>query len=709
MKVYDSADIRNIALVGHQGAGKTMISEAMLFASGGTTRMGSIGDGSTVSDYHDSEHKKEMSIFSSMVHAEHGGKKLNVLDTPGYPDFMGEVISSLKVADTVVFVLNATDPVQVGTEVAWSYAQKAELPAVFVVNHCDRSGVDYPTVVEAIQNRFGRSATMLQLPVGDGTRSVVDVLSMKQLKFPDKGAYESSDIDGGFKERANELRNELVENVAENDEVLMEKYLEEGELSEEELIGGLRLAVANRQIFPILVASATNNVGVTRLLEIITGVCPSPLESKPLKTDGGGEYKTDPGGDPVAFIFRTMSEQHVGEYSFFRVASGTLENGMDLENAQTSSHERLGGVFSLNGRERETVAKMSAGDLGATVKLKDTHTNNTLRPKGSDVAIKPIDFPDPRYRAAIRTVTAGEEDKLSTGLHKLVNEDPSLQIIHDSDLGQLILGGQGEMHIDIAKFRLKNRFHVEVALSIPKVSYRETVMKSGRGHYRHKKQTGGAGQFADISLIVEPLDGDYQPPPDIKVRGTSRVETPWGAEIEFIEAIVGGVIDMRRFSGAITKGVLEAMAAGPIAGYPCANCRVIIHDGKMHSVDSNEAAFKSAARQAFRIAMEAASPVMLEPIADLEVLAPDDFTGDIMSDLNTRRARIQGMEAEGANQKIMAQAPEVELLRYSTQLRSITQGRGLHNARFKQYEPMPRNVQEQVAAEAKKAREEADS
>lgn len=708
MKVYDSADIRNIALVGHQGAGKTMISEAMLFASGKINRMGTIGDGSTVSDYHDSEHKREMSIFASMIHAEYKGKKINVLDTPGYPDFMGEVVSSLKVADAAVFVLNATDPIQVGTEVAWGFANNSELPVVFVVNHCDKSGVDFPAVVDAIQKRFGRSATMLQMPVGDGTRSVVDILQMKQLKFPDKGDYESSDIDGGFKERAETLRNELVENVAENDEELMEKYLEEGELSEEELMRGLRVAVANRQLFPILVSSATNNIGVNRMLEVIGGICPSPLESKPLKTEGGGDYKTDPAGKPVAFVFRTMSEQHVGEYSFFRVASGVLENGMDLENAQTQTTERLGGLFSLTGRERENVAKMVAGDLGATVKLKDTHTNNTLRPKGSDVVIKPIEFPEPRYRAAIRTTTAGEEDKLSTGLHKLVHEDPSLRIIHDTDLGQLILGGQGEMHIDIAKFRLMNRFHVEVELSIPKVSYRETVLKSARAQYRHKKQTGGAGQFADVSMIVEPLDGEYNPPPDIKVRDTHEVETSWGAKIEFIDAIVGGVIDMRRFSGAIQKGVLEAMRAGPIAGYPCANCRVIIYDGKMHAVDSNEAAFKTAARHAFRQAMEAASPVMLEPICDLEVLAPDDFTGDIMSDLNTRRARIQGMEAEGANQKIVAQAPEVELLRYSTQLRSLTQGRGLHTARFKQYEPMPRNVQDQIAAEAKKAREEAD-
>ncbi|MEZ4440548.1 MAG: elongation factor G, partial [Polyangiaceae bacterium] len=621
---------------------------------------------------------------------------------------MGEVVSSLRVADSAVFVLNAADPVQVGTEVAWGFAEKAHLPVVFVVNHCDRNGVEFDSVVETVQKRFGRAATVLQLPAGEGTRSLVDILSMKQLKFDDKGAYTASDIDPALKERADALRNELVENVAENDEELMEKYLEEGELGEDELMRGLRVAVRNRNIFPILVTSATNNIGLSRMLELAGGICPSPLEGRPMKTEGGGDYKTDPSGPPIAFVFKVMSEPHVGEYAFFRIASGQLENGMDLENAQTHTHERLGGVFCLRGRERDAVPKMTAGDIGATVKLRDTHTNNTLRPKGSEVVIRSIDFPEPRYRAAIHASTAGEEDKLSTGLHKLVNEDPSLKIFHDTDLGQLILGGQGEMHIDIAKFRLKHRFGVDVELSVPKVSYRETVQRSGRGQYRHKKQTGGSGQFADVSLIVEPLDGEYQPPPDIKVRETHTFKAPWGAEIEMVDAIVGGVIDMRRFSGAIQKGVLDAMSHGPIAGYPCANCRVIVYDGKMHSVDSNEAAFKTAARQCFKIAFEAASPVMLEPICDLEVLAPDDFTGDIMSDLNTRRARIQGMEAEGSTQKIVAQAPEVELLRYSTQLRSLTQGRGLHTARFLAYEPMPRNVQEQVASEAKRARTDGD-
>lgn len=707
MKVYQSANIRNIALVGHQGAGKTMFSEAMLYASGAINRLGTVGEHSTVSDYHDSEHKREMSIFASLMHVEHNDVKFNVLDTPGYPDFAGEVVASLRVADAALFVLNAADPVQVGTEVTWGYADKLNVPALFVVNHCDRSGLDYPAIVTQIQERFGRAATVLQLPVGDGTRAVVDLLLMKTITFPEggKGKVELSDIDGGFKDKAEELRNELVESVAENDEALMEKYLNEGELTQEELVGGMLSAVRNRDMFPILATSATAGIGISRALDVVAELVPAPGAGVTVETEGD-DIPYDASGPAVGFVFRTMSEQHVGEYSFIKVCSGALESAMDLENAQTDTTERLGGLFVLNGRTRDTVNKLCAGDIGAVVKLKKTHTNNTLRAKGCDIIVRPIRFPEARYKASIRATTPGEEDKLSTGLHKLVEEDPSLEIIHDSDLNQLLLGGQGEMHIEIAKFRLNNRFSVDVELGIPKVSYRESVQKSARGSYRHKKQTGGAGQFADVSFIVEPLKGEYQAPPDVKVRNTSRATTEWGAKLELVDAIVSGVIDMRRFSGAIQKGILEAMQAGPLAGYPCADVRVVVYDGKMHAVDSNEAAFKSASRQCFKKAFSDAGPVMLEPICDLEVLLPGDYMGDVMSDLNTRRARIQGMEAEGANQKIMAQAPEAELLRYSTQLRSLTQGRGLHSARFKQYDAMPRNVQDKLIEDAKKANED---
>ncbi|MBW2458277.1 MAG: GTP-binding protein, partial [Deltaproteobacteria bacterium] len=485
--------------MGHQGAGKTTLAEAILFASGGSTRMGTIGDGSTVSDYHDTEHEREMSILASMLHAEHKGAKINVLDAPGYPDFMGEVVSSLKVADAAVFVLNATDPVQVGTEVAWGMAKEADVPVVFALNHSDKPGIDFPAAIGQIEERFGRAATVLQLPVGNGSGALIDLVLMKQLTFPEgQGDPKEDEIDAGFKDRAEELHNTLVENIAENDEALMEKYLEAGELTEEELLKGMGSAVKERLMFPILVTSATTVVGVSRLLDIIKDCCPSPLEAKPLSSTEGEPVACEPDGQPIAFVFRTLSEQHVGEYAFLKVCSGSIENGMDLENHQVGGSERLGGLFLLNGRNREAVNKLNAGDLGAAVKLKNTKTNDTLRAKGMDLAIAPIEFPEPRYKAAVRAATAGEEDKLSTGLHKLVSEDPSLQIIHDTEMNQLLVGGQGEMHIAIAKDRLKSRFSVEVELNIPKVSYRETIQKVARSSCRHKKQTGGAGQFADL-------------------------------------------------------------------------------------------------------------------------------------------------------------------------------------------------------------------
>lgn len=703
MKVYESADIRNVALLGHQGSGKTMMAEAMLFNSGAINRLGSIEEGTTVSDYHASETQRQMSVFASLLYTEWESKKTNILDAPGYPDFVGEVATSLKVADTAVLVLHAIDGVQVGTDVAWSYAEKLEAPTVFVVNQIDRAGVDFANLVEQVQERFGRSATVVQFPVGDGNRAVVDLLLNQQLSFPEgSGKAEVGDIDAAHQERAEELRNNLIENIAENDESLMEQYLEKGELSAEEIRKGLLNCILSRQLFPIFVCSATANIGVSRLMTVLGDNLPAPTDVPPAKTTDDGTVPCDASAPAAAFVYRTMTEPHVGEYSFFRVYSGALENGAELENVQTRSSERLGNIFVLNGRNRDAVPKLVAGDIGATVKLKDTKTNNTLRVKTSKVDIEPIAFPEIRYAAAVRAVTAGEEDKLSAGLQKLTAEDPSLRIIHEPDLNQLLLAGQGEMQLEISRFRLKERYGVEVALSIPKVSYRETIQTSARASYRHKKQTGGAGQFADISLHLEPVQGEYKPSDDIRVRNTSEATTSWGAKLEIIDAIVSGVIDMRRFAGAIQKGILEAMGKGPIAGYPVGDIRVVVFDGKMHSVDSNEAAFKTAARQGFREAFQQAKPVMLEPIFDLEVLVPDAYTGEVMSDLNTRRARIQGMEAEGPLQKVVASAPEAELLRYSTVLRSLTQGRGLHSARFNAYEPMPRNVQDKVVDEAKK-------
>lgn len=698
MNVYDVDHIRNVALVGHQGSGKTTLAEAMLYSSGATKRMGTVEEGNTVSDYHPSEHERGMSVFTSFLHAEWKGYKINILDTPGYLDFVSEVVTALKVADTAIFVLDAAEGVQVGTEQAWRYCEETGTPSMFVLNKLDQEKADFHEAIRQMHNRFGRAATVVQIPGGRGSRVIVDVLLMKQLRFGEKGEVAVEEIEEAYREEADRLHNELVENIAENDEGLMELYFEKGELTEDEMRKGLRTAIIRRELFPIFLTVARDNIGVSRLMGFIDNVLPSPAMMPPAHMlSGAASYDTK--ADPVAYVFRTMAEPHVGEYSFFRVHSGTLEPNLDLENAQTGQIERLSQLFSLNGHDRDPVAKLVAGDLGAVVKLKDTATNHTLRKKGSHAIRRPIKFPEPTLRVAIRAVNSGEEDRLAQGLHQLHKEDPSLIVEHDPALGQMTLAGQGEMHLEVAKYRLKERFNVEVAFSKPRIGYRETVQGRARASYRHKKQTGGAGQFADLSLLVEPADAPFIPPEDIKVRDTVTIETDWGSKLEFIDAIVGGVIDMRRFFSAIQKGVAEATRQGPVAGYPVGDVRIVVFDGGMHPVDSNEAAFKTAARHGFRQAFHDAHPVLLEPVLDLEVLVPEEHMGEVLSDLNTRRARVQGMEVEGPFQKVVAQVPEAELYRYATALRSLTQGRGLHHAAFSHYETVPRHIQEELVTE----------
>lgn len=707
MKLYDADHIRNIALVGHQSSGKTSLAEAMLYSSGALNRMGAVTSGTTVSDYHSSEIDRGMSVFTSLLHAEWEGHKINILDTPGYPDFVAEVVAALNVADAAVFVLNGQEGVQVGTETAWSYAEANNMPSMFVINQLDRSDADFRTLVKPIQERFGRAATVVQLPGGKGSRSVIDVLVMKQLTFPEGTAQvEVSDIPQEFIEDARRLHNELVENIAENDEALMERYFEQGTLTEDEMREGLCQAMINHQLFPIFLTSATENIGVGRLMSFIDNVCPSPTQLPGMKTTEGGRLLADPAADPTAFVYRTMAEEHIGEFSFFRVCSGTLEQGMDLQNAQTNASERLGQLYAINGKERDIVKQMVAGDIGAVMKLKNTHTNDTLRSRNTTVSVQPIRFPKARYHVGVRPVREGDEDKLATGLHQLVEEDPSIEVRHDTELKQIVMAGQGEMHMQIARYRLENRFGVEVEFFKPRVAYRERPTRRGDAKYRHKKQTGGAGQFADITLYVEPLDGPFKAPSDITVRGHQTVETDWGATIEFVDAIVGGVIDMRRFFGAIQKGVMEVAQEGPIAGYPIGDLRIVIYDGGMHPVDSNEAAFRMAAKMCFRKAFLNSAPVLLEPIQEVEVTIPDSYMGDVMGDLSSRRGQIQGIEADGIFQKVKALVPDAEMYQYSTALRSVAHGRGLHQAKFSHYSMVPRQEQKKIVANAEKMLEE---
>ncbi len=700
MTVSSTPDIRNVALAGHQGSGKTVLADAMLHASGAIDRIGSISDGSTASDFHPSEQDREMSIFTSLLHTEWNGRKINILDTPGYSDFSSEVIAAMKVTDTTLCVVDARSGVEVGTEAAWSYGEQMNTPSVFVVNHIDHGGSDFRSIVEEIEHRFGRGATVVQFPAGEGSRTLIDVLRMKQLYYPEgETEPEVQPIDEAFEDEARERHETLVEDIAANDEDLMETYFEQGELTEDQMRAGLRAAMVDRALFPIFVTSATEEIGVSRLLHFIDNVCPSP-NACPVQTAEGDTLIPNPKADTVAFVYRTMEQEHVGEYSFVRVYDGTLESGQDLENPETGATERIGQIYAINGEDRNNVPRLVAGDLGALVKLEDTNTNDTLRDPDSDVVIPPIRFPSPRYTMAVEAAESGKEDKLAQGLHQVTAEDPSLRFTHDAILNQLTLSGLGEMHLQIAKSRIQRRAGVQVRFKQPRISYRETIEDRATAEYRHKKQSGGAGEFADISLLVEPLDGDFRPPDYVDVRGEETIETDWGAEVHFVDAIVGGVIDMNKFFSSIQKGILNVMEEGPVAGFPVGDVRVCIYDGGMHPVDSNEAAFKRAAYECFQQAFSRANPVLLEPIHEVTVTTPDEFTGDVISDLNTRRGRIQGIDTQGSLQKVNAEVPEAELHKYSTTLRSITHGRGLHTTQFSHYDVMPSNVQEDVVEEA---------
>ena len=700
MTVSSPTDLRNVALVGHQGSGKTALAEAILHASGAIGRPGSVPEGTTKSDYHPSEKDRGMSIFTSLLHAEWNGRKINVLDTPGYPDFASEVIAAMKVTDTALYVMDARSGVEVGTEMAWSYGEQMEVPSVFVVNHIDHAESDFRAIIEEIEDRFGRGATVVQIPAGAGTRSLIDVLRMRQLRYPEgETEPEAGPIDDAFADEARELHETLVEDIAAQDEALMETYFEQGELTEDQMRTGLRAAMLERELYPVFVTSATEGIGVARLLNFIDAACPSPA-ARAVETETGDELLADADEEPLGFVYRTMAQEHVGEYSFVRAYNGTLESGQDLENATSGAGERIGQIYVLNGEDRDTVPRLVAGDLGALVKLDDTNTNDTLRAPGSDVVIPPIQFPEPRYTMAVEATESGTEDKLAQGLHQITAEDPSLVYEHDPLLNQLTLSGQGELHLRIAQSRLERRAGVEVRFVEPRIAYRETIEHRATADYRHKKQSGGAGEFADISMLVEPLDGDFHPPDYVDVRGEETVTTEWDADIHFVNAIKGGVIDMNKFFSSIQKGVVDAMAEGPVAGFPVGDVRVVIYDGGMHPVDSNEAAFKRAAYECFRTAFHDASPTLLEPIHEVTVTTPDDYTGDVISDLNTRRGRIQGIDTQGPLQRIKAEVPAAELHKYSTALRSVTHGRGLHMTQFSHYETMPDNVQADVVEAA---------
>lgn len=698
MREYPTSRIRNVVLLGHAESGKTTLAETMLFESGSKKRRGSVEQKSTSSDYHDIEHEKGKSVFGTLLNLDWRGNKINLIDTPGSADYIGEVVGALRVADTAILCLNAEHGVEVGTERYWKYTEKYDIPSLLIVTKPDSGYAKFQNAVDMARERFGRGVVVVQYPYSEGEdfHAIIDVLKMTMYEFPESGGKpDKLPIPDSHQAQAELLHNELVESVAENDETLLDVYFEQGMLTESQMREGLQQALLNRDLFPLFCCCGERNMGTGRVMGFLGNVAPNPLEANPPKTTNGEEITLEEEGDPLMFIFKNSSESHMGDMLYFKMYGGAARPGLDLINHTTESAVRLSGLYLINGDKRLEVSKINTGDLGAAVKLKNTNVNDILHAKGAGVDIEPIHFPEPIIRTAIRLKNNGEEDKLGTALHQLQREDPSLRVEHSQELKQVIIHGQGEEHLAVIKHALERRFNLDLEFVEPRIPYRETITKEVRTHYKHKKQSGGAGQFAKISLLMEPLR-DYMPEHhDLKVRDTEEIDLDWGGKLIFRNCIVGGVID-NRFMPAILKGIMEKMKNGPLSECRVRDIRVSVYDGAMHSVDSNDAAFRTAALMAFREGFRKAAPKLLEPIYTIEVTVPADYMGDVMSDISTRRGQILGMDSEGSIQKIEAQVPLEELDHYATRLKSITQGSAGFMREFSHYAEAPRDIQQRV-------------
>jgi elongation factor G len=695
LKEIISEAIRNIALVGHGGSGKTSLSEILLYTAKEINRIGKVEDGNTTSDYTPNEIDKQISISSSLMNLEWNNSKINIIDAPGFSDFVGDVKSALKVCDTAVMVIKSAEGIEVGTDAAKNIIDEYKLPSSVIINKVDSEHSTFFDTFENIKSRIHPGATIITFPVTEGINlnGVVDIISKKTYTFGEAGSRKVSEAEltGELKKQAENFRTQLIEKVAEYSEELMNKYFEEGSLSDDDLQKGLKASINNGNLVPVFAVSATKAVGIDNFLNFVSGYFPSPVErgtvsaklankNEPLK------LKIDSKGEPVLFVFKTISEQHVGELSLFKLYSGKVSPGMDLLNENNNKTERLNQLFTLNGHNRKDIAQVVAGDIAAVVKLKDTHTNNTIASKNYSVIVNPIEFPDPVIRGAIKAKAKGDEDKIATGLHTLHEEDPSFNVNFDPEISQTIISGQGELQLMLAVKRLKDRYGVEVDLVEPRIPYRETIKAIANDvEYKHKKQSGGRGQYGHIHIKMEPL---------------SR-----GKGFEFVNAIVGGVVP-GRFIPAVEKGIIETMTKGVLAGNKVIDVRVTLFDGTYHTVDSDEMSFKIAASQGFKKGFLEAKPVLLEPIYELEVKVPEEYMGDVMGDISSKRGKILGMDSDGRFQTIKALVPLAELYKYSSNLRSLTQGRGVHKRKFDHYEEMPKEVEQKVIEEYKKLREE---
>ena len=710
MKVYQTNEIKNIALLGSKGSGKTTLAEAMLYECGVIKRRGSVEAKNTVSDYFPVEKEYGYSVFSTIFYAEFLGKKLNVIDCPGADDFVGNAITALNVTDTGVILIDSQYGVEVGTQNIFRTCASLKKPVIFALNQLDSEKADYENVIEQMREIFGNKVITIQYPLnaGPGFNAMIDVLLMKKYSWgPDGGVPVIEDIPEEEKEKALALHQQLVEAAAENDETLMEKFFDQGHLTEDEMREGIRKGLVDRSVFPVFCVSALKDMGVRRMMEFLGNVVPFVEDMPaPVNTEGE-EVKPDSNGPLSLYMFKTTVEPHIGEVSYFKVMSGTLTPGVDLDNINRGTKERIAQIYCVCGQIKNAVDKLCAGDIGATVKLKDARTGNTLDAKGCEYAFDFIKFPAPKYQRAIRPVTESDAEKLSAILTRMHEEDPTWEVELSKELKQTILSGQGEFHLRTLKWRVENNDKLPIIFEEPKIPYRETITKASRADYRHKKQSGGAGQFGEVHLIVEPYT-EGMPAPDtyrfgnqefkMNVRDTQEIPLEWGGKIVVCNCIVGGAIDAR-FIPAIIKGLMDRMEQGPLTGSYARDVRVCIYDGKMHPVDSNEISFRLAGRNAFSEAFRNAGPKILEPVYDVEVMVPGDVMGDVMSDLQGRRAMIMGMNSENGFEKISAKVPLKEMSTYSTALSSITGGRSSFTMKFASYELCPADVQERLLKE----------
>ena len=710
MKIYQTKEIKNIALLGSKGSGKTTLAEAMLYECGVIKRRGTVLGKNTVSDYFPVEKEYGYSVFSTVFYAEFLGKKLNVIDCPGADDFVGAAITALNVTDTGVIVVNGQYGVEVGTQNIFRTASSLDKPIIFALNQLDGEKADYENVLEQMREVFGPKVVPVQYPLacGPGFNAMIDVLLMKKYSWgPEGGAPTIEDIPAEEHDRALEYHRALVEAAAENDETLMEKFFETEHLTEDELRLGIRKGLIDRSIYPLFCVSAEKDMGVRRMMEFLGNVVPF-VDDMPAPVDtAGDEIAPDSNGPLSIYVYKTTVEPHIGEVSYFKVMSGTLKAGADLENITRGGKERFAQLFCVCGQIKTPVDELRAGDLGASVKLKDVRTGNTLDEKGCEIAFDFIKYPAPKYSRAIRPVTESDAEKLAGILTRMHEEDPTWQVEQSKELKQTIVSGQGEFHLRTLKWRVENNDKLPIVFEEPKIPYRETITKAARADYRHKKQSGGAGQFGEVHLIVEPYT-EGMPAPDsyrfgnqefkMSVRDTQEIPLAWGGKLVVCNCIVGGAIDAR-FIPAIVKGLMDRMEQGPLTGSYARDVRVCIYDGKMHPVDSNEISFRLAGRNAFSQAFREANPKVLEPVYDVEVLVPGDVMGDVMSDLQGRRAIIMGMSSENGFEKISARVPLKEMSSYSTSLSSLTGGRSSFTLKFNGYELVPGEVQDKLLKE----------